>query len=380
MKDVTLPNGSIIKAQSYFLIADAGFSTLKDNPSWPNADYEEAMTLANSNAGVALIDANGTIIDAVGWGDAAQIKPGLFEGTPANQVAQGMSLIRVNHSGSNAFDFAESSPDLVNSNGESGGMVGSNATSSGIAFTITVTNPISSITSTFINDENPTENGTQIVPLPKDTKYFEVIINASNPAGKESIGNLSASFNGQNYPFNKTADLNLTSSTFKAEIPVRFYDRPGAYNLTISADDGSGPSQTNQINKSIEIQELDAYEIDAKTLACNVIAGRVCEILGDMDMDSEDMPTIQNIGNAPLNFEVSGQNLVNGNKTINTGFVKYGFGEMALRNVTLVPALNAVMLNPGDSSLIPMNFEVDIPANTTAGNYTTQVIINGASA
>lgn len=374
MKDATLPNDSVIRANSYFLIADAGFSTLKDNPSWPNADYEEAITLTNTNAGVALIDTNGTIIDAVGWGDPLQIDAGLFEGTPANQVAQGMSLVRVNHSGNNAFDFAESSPDLVNSNGGSGGLGGTNGTDSGIAFTITVTNPLSTILSLIIPDENPTENGTQIIPVPKETKYFEVYVNASNPAGNNSIGNITANFNGMNISLNKTKEINLTTATFMAEIPVKFYDSPGGYNLTVSVDDGA---QLTALNKTIEIQELDAYEIDAKSINCSIAAGKACSIIGDLDMASADKPSVRNIGNMPLNFDVSGKNPTSGNKTLNANIIKYGFGNSLLKQIDVVPCLNAIELEQGNNSIIDLRFEVDMPLNATAGNYTTQVMLTG---
>ena len=376
MKDATLPNGTVIKANSYFLIADAGFSTLKDNPSWPNADYEEAITLTNTNAGVALIDTNGTIIDSVGWGDPLQIDAGLFEGTPANQVAQGMSLIRVNHSGNNAFDFAESSPDLVNSNGESGGKGGTNDTDSGIAFTVTVTNSLSTILSFFISDENPTQNGTQIVPMPKETKYVEVYVNASNPGGNNSIGNLSIVFSGISYAFNRTKTINMTTATYKAEIPVKFYDDPGQHNLSLFVNDGT---DLTVINKTIEIQELNAYEIDAKSLNCNIAAGKICDIIGDMEMASADKPSVRNIGNIPLNFEVSGKNLVSGNKTLNASIIKYGFGDSALKQIGIVPALNAIELEQGNNSIVKMKFEVEIPLNAVAGNYTTQVVLTGVA-
>jgi len=374
LNDATLHNGTIIKANSYYLIADAGFSTLKDNPSWPDADYEEAITMSNTNAGVALIDANGTIIDAVGWGDPLQIDAGLFEGVPANHVAQGMSLIRANHSGNNAFDFAESSPDLVNSNGGSGGSVGTNDTNSGIAFTVTVTNHLSTILSLLISDENPTQNGTQIVPVPKETKNIEVVMNVSNPAGNRSIGNITCNFNGMEILFNKTKEINLTTATFKAQIPVKFYDEPGEYNLSVIVNDGG---QANMINQTIEIQELNAYEIDAKSLSCNIAAGKICEILGDYDMASIDRPSIRNIGNVALNFEISGNNLASGNNTINASAIKYGFGNSALKQIGIMPALNTIELEQGNNSLVSMRFEVDIPANAAAGDYTTNVLING---
>jgi hypothetical protein len=42
-----------------------------------------------------------------------------------------------------------------------------------------------------------------------------------------------------------------------------------------------------------------------------------------------------------------------------------------------MPALNTIELEQGNNSLVSMRFEVDIPANAAAGDYTTNVLING---
>ncbi|MBI2137468.1 lamin tail domain-containing protein, partial [Candidatus Woesearchaeota archaeon] len=50
--DATLPEGAAIKSKGYYLVADSGWSASKDNADWLQADYEEAITLANTDAGV----------------------------------------------------------------------------------------------------------------------------------------------------------------------------------------------------------------------------------------------------------------------------------------------------------------------------------------
>lgn len=107
--DVKIPQGKFIEPGKTFLIADTGWSTKKDNPDWRNADVEDVMTLGNSDSGIALKDSSGNLIDAVGWGDAEEIKEGLFEGIPAKSVSPGKSLLRVQDTDDNSEDFIESS-------------------------------------------------------------------------------------------------------------------------------------------------------------------------------------------------------------------------------------------------------------------------------
>ena len=61
--DATLPANILLPKNSHYLIADANWSMNKDNPGWPGADREEAMTLANTDAGVALVNNNGVLVD-----------------------------------------------------------------------------------------------------------------------------------------------------------------------------------------------------------------------------------------------------------------------------------------------------------------------------
>lgn len=109
--DAKLPPGTIVGPGQTFLIADEGWDANKDNPEWKSADYEEKITLGNKDSGVAIVH-NGTVIDAVGWGNAEGIDDGLFEGTPAVPVATGKALLRMSDSDDNAEDFVEAVADF----------------------------------------------------------------------------------------------------------------------------------------------------------------------------------------------------------------------------------------------------------------------------
>lgn len=110
--DVKIPQNTIIEAGKTLLIADTGWSTKRDDAEWKSADIEDTMTLGNADSGIALKDANGSIVDALGWGDEEEIEDNLWEGIPANMAAQGKSLVRVQDTDDNSEDFVESSPNF----------------------------------------------------------------------------------------------------------------------------------------------------------------------------------------------------------------------------------------------------------------------------
>jgi hypothetical protein len=109
--DATIPAAVVLQPGQAFLIADEGWNANKDDSSWKSADYEEKITLGNSDSGVALLS-NATIIDAVGWGDAEGIEEGLFKGSPAAMVPAGKALLRITDTGDNSKDFIETVPDF----------------------------------------------------------------------------------------------------------------------------------------------------------------------------------------------------------------------------------------------------------------------------
>jgi len=109
--DATVPDGTVLSAGSVYLIADENWNSSKDDESWRSADHEERITLGNSDGGVALM-ANGSVVDAVGWGDAEGIEDNLYEGTPAVMVSAGKALLRTQDTNDNSEDFVESVADF----------------------------------------------------------------------------------------------------------------------------------------------------------------------------------------------------------------------------------------------------------------------------
>jgi len=192
-KDATIPDGTLLAPGSYFLIADVGFSTSKDDASWPNANYEEAITLKNSDGGVALLDNLGNRIDAVGWGNAANIDSQFYEGTPAEKTASGESLQRIQDTNDNSLDFSRATPNLQ-SNGGSGGFSVANASNSFLTFTVMVEESIPEILNVNIVDEDDINSGIQIYPIPKMNKEVVVTVDIRASAGISSITSVKAVF------------------------------------------------------------------------------------------------------------------------------------------------------------------------------------------
>ena len=110
--DATIPENSVLQAGTAFLVADEGWDDAKDDSDWKSADYEEKITLGNTDSGIALLS-NGSVMDAVGWGDESNIENNLYEGSPASSVGVGKALLRTQDSDDNSGDFVESAADFM---------------------------------------------------------------------------------------------------------------------------------------------------------------------------------------------------------------------------------------------------------------------------
>ncbi len=153
--DAIVPANATIPAQGKYLIADEGWDEAKDNSAWRSADYEEKITLTNTNAGLALVDANGAVVDAVGWGDASKIDEGLYEGTPAAHVSQSKALLRSTDTDDNSDDFSAAEPDFYGSNS--------------ISISVNVSGPNAS---EILEDDDPAP-GIQLLPTAGETRQVQ---------------------------------------------------------------------------------------------------------------------------------------------------------------------------------------------------------------
>ncbi|MBI4439742.1 lamin tail domain-containing protein [Candidatus Woesearchaeota archaeon] len=355
--DATIPSGKIIQPESYFLIADAGFSSSKDNPSWPDADYEEAITLANTDSGIALIE-NGTAIDAVGWGSAAGIDAGLFEGSPHPGASSGQSLQRTQDTQDNSQDFIPAAPNL-----QSASYIEGNT----IQLLVSVTQASPSIDSfDIIPDDDATKSGIQITPQPKGKKLIPLsaVVSSGQVA---DITSVRAILGAETVNLTKAMDINTTSAKFEGSVGIDFFEDPGNYTITITAASESSSSRT----AAFEYLSLIGLEIDASSLICSSSSGQSCSIPGDQNISTTDKVTVRNIGNVVIDSEISGTDLNSGSASIPVANVKYSFSPSlaAPQTLTTSPIRSSIGLVHGSISTKELSFGVTIPSSTPAGDY-----------
>jgi len=344
--DATLPANILLPKNSHYLIADANWSMNKDTPAWPAADHEEAMILANADAGVALVDVNNTIMDAVGWGNAVNIGAGLFEGTPAPAVAAGNSLHRIKINGNytdtqnNANDFSETTPSPTASSGE--------ITSSTITVMAVVTGSSPVVINVTLGDDDSTLQGYQINPVPGADKNITITAVVADANGHTDISNVYTNFNS-----------------------VSFFTAPGNYNLTVNAVDKT--SLTNNLSAAFEYMSLIAIEVDAPSLIFAATPGSYSEVAGDANFGTTDNATLRNTGNVLIDAEISGTNLSIGSGVIPVSMMDYSFGAVNYAGLSHLAQKTDINLLPGPVSTIPLSFRLNVPSGTIPGNYTGSI-------
>ena len=279
----TIPDDTWINSQSYYLVGDRDFHLHKDNEHWVEADYENTMSLANTNAGVALMF-NDTVIDAVGWGNPNNIDDYLYQGEPASHVPKGYSLLRINNTQNNSNDFIKFETWFRNS------LVVNDIIDIDIEFVSNeaiTNNIINNIT--ILNDDS-LKKGIQIKPNPGTEKEIKVLVNIENV----NLSNIKAIFNEEEYSMIKE-----DNSTFYSVINIPYYLSAGKYNITIIAE-------ADQLieTKKIEFEFLPIISISSTTdlIQCDK---KNCTI-------TDNAPIIKNNGNIPLSIllESNDENLV----------------------------------------------------------------------
>lgn len=377
--DITIPEGTILAARTFYLVADVGWSSARDNASWPDADHEEAITMSNTNAGVALVHANGTILDAVGWGDPSGINIGLFEGTPTAHIPPGKSLMRAdltNDTDNNSADFVESLPDLHNSSTS----MPEEGSGESITIVVEVQNNAPSVDLlNILGDEDNTTTGVQIIPVPEGTKNLHISTEVSDADGIEpSITAFVSGPGGANtLPLTKTADISNTTWLFNGTMQMMFYDSPGTYNVTVTAGDASA---NTTYSSEFEYLSMTAVSLDSTSLQfTNAIIGGTSEITGDFALSTTDAPTVRNIGNTQLDIGLYGTDLVYGTKNISLNNLKYSFDndfESSLAGIVGKSlTLQSIGLANNADSVVSLGFQLFIPATTVNGNYTGSVTV-----
>ncbi len=372
----TIPYGTILKADSYFLIADEDDGS--NWPSnWPQPDYnKEEISLTNTHSGVQLMDAEGNVIDVVGWGSAPT---GLYEGTPHQAVSSGESLSRIHQNDSfvdtnnNANDFTATTPNPSSSN-----QGNENAIEIGLYATVSGNGP--RIDSINVSPDESLEEGIQVLPNPGANKavWFDVVV--TDLDGYDDINNVEVQFELGTIQLDFDTQLNNTSALYKNYFNMSFYYNPGNYTVNVFASDYSDLNTT--AIKGFEYFGIVAFDVDTESISFSGSAGSFSEVLGDLDMSTLFSPTIRNIGNLPLDFQISGTDLNSEVDTIGVNNVQYTFLDNDYNSslagfLSTEAVIKELNLMPGDDQLRELTTKLFIPVGASIGTYSGSLSLVG---
>jgi hypothetical protein len=112
----TVPDGTSLAAGGFYLFGGAGYV------SGPAADQSYSTSIAATGGGVGIRDADGNLVDSVGWGSATNaFVEGTVAAAPGTTEAPGTSIGRApdgDDTNDNATDFVvDDSPTPKGSNG-----------------------------------------------------------------------------------------------------------------------------------------------------------------------------------------------------------------------------------------------------------------------
>ena len=370
--DVTLQN-AVIEPESYYLIADVGWDSEKDNDSWPQTDHEERMTLSNSDAGVAIRNSTG-IVDAVGWGNSAGIQNGLYEGTPHSGTAPGEALVRTDgnaDTGNNSEDFTAAVPDFSRST-----LPGQIYGSGGQITVVAVVEGSAPLIDSFsILTDDDSAPGIQIHPIPKKNKTIEVETVVTHLNGNGFIESVELSIEGRKINMTSERILNDTSSVYEASFEMNFYDEPGEYQANLKVNDKAGFTLNSQI--VFEYMALIALEIDTQSVEFRAMPGKSSEIVGDSDESTNTNVTIINIGNSPVDIELSGTNLTGSSEVIDISNIMYTFnGDYGSGTAgSLSSTEETERIGIPAAARQSLSFRLNVPTGTSPGNYTGTITL-----
>ncbi|TAL52727.1 MAG: lamin tail domain-containing protein [Nanoarchaeota archaeon] len=300
--DAKIPAGTILPSKTFYLIADTGWNISKDDSTWPNADYEEALTLSNTDGGVTLLNDNGTVLDSVGWGIASP--PDFYEGTPADEVFAGNSLQRKFSSGiftdsnNNSFDFYGSVPNLQSST--------SSRISGTVDITINITKPQGLIKNASVLDDDSGDAGIQLIPFPGSNRSISVSVELKNGVQISDLNSLKIEFMSQEYNLTNVNDDGNGSVLVDFQLP--FYQNAGNYSLQVEASDGLG--QQSSSSQNIQVMEVSGISLDKNEA---FLSGE----------SRQQKITVKNIGNSNLDLDIRSTNFSSESSVIDSGFLSF---------------------------------------------------------
>ncbi|HLC85293.1 MAG TPA: lamin tail domain-containing protein [Candidatus Nanoarchaeia archaeon] len=320
--DAIVPSGTFLQANSHYLIADNGWSSLRDDPTWRLADTEQSITLKNSDSGIALYSGSERI-DALGWGSIGDSN--LFIGQPAANPSAGKSLRRVNNTGDNSIDFAVSEAEFFGGAGKESQI---------IHVELIVENHELSIGDPVLPDDEPENSGIQLLPGLGRARELRLQV----PVVATGSPELVATFAGTTIVL--TRDSNTSYSGTLSLSPEL---APVTHDLRISATDSQ---ETVTKNVPITILGVIGFALSATTLSFDANSSR-------------HSVTVTNLGNVALDLGITGTDLRNSDTAIPATAV----------SVSYTPIDESSQVRALSSLVELLNLDIAPRSNTTLGLF-----------
>ncbi len=336
-----------INAGSHFLIADSGWDENKDDPSWPSADYEEAISLGNSDAGLAII-LNNVTLDVVGWGDAPE---GLFLGSPASEVDAGLALKRIANQGDNSLDFEEGALDFVEENNSNGDL----------EVDVEVLNSVPEL----LNATFPLE----VLPLAGQETVVNISLTVEDANGYGDVNEIKV----QGTALNFKEALDAVTAVYEGAFLLNS-DSFGEYEFNITLYDG----ETVVIWKTLNISSLIALSVDVSKIGFESIKpDEESIIFGDLDLFTAN-PTVKNIGNVALDLGVGGGSVKSDSEEIQNGLM-FSFDNNFDSELSAVVEAdyNIVDMNLEPNEMVPLGLKLYVPIGTAKGSFSGAISVVG---
>ncbi len=287
--DATLTNGSRIEPAGFFLITDKNWSKQKDSKNWPDADYEETMSLKNSVGGIALKNSQNQVVDRVGWGDLNKF----VKASAVQDVKQGQSIIRVKVSNNNSADFSAITPVFADKQNS--------------VMLLEVTLAQITIFNAFLLADDDNRSGTQIMPFTANTRELVVRAIVQGTPVLEFL--------------NTSIAMNLLSNnTFEAILQLPYFTSPGNVSAFIRVR-----NQSHTLN--FEVLANKAWRVEPRKIMRSAIQGET--IMQEF--------MILNQGNIGVNLRVSDV-VLQSNNTLITGKVDVSTLQLLAAQQTIIHA------------------------------------------
>lgn len=367
--DATLPN-IILPKHTYFLVADTGFSLQKDNLSWVGADYEETISIANSNSGVILRSPNGILVDSVGWGIP---NSEFFETQPTLQPSEGQMIRRqdpFSDSANNSLDFSITAPIFFNRNTTITQIAGTGQSPSAHELTVslTVENNQPFIQNLTIQSSQLTGPGVQINLIPGNVSELNLSIIVSDEDGVDTLGNMTVIMGNISMQIGNKTILSQTSAVYSGRLQIPYYFRAGNVTLRVLVEDDSQQQVFSE--KQLTIGSLTGFSLNSS---------RINFVRQGNSSNQSAKIKISNSGNTVLDFRIAGSDLTGKNKTVSVSTMSYSFLQtnqtLVQNNMSFDSRSMDLRLNPGEAKDISVNFFTQ--ERISAGNYSGTLYFSG---